>query len=396
MKKYCGAMVSVLFAAVSVSLAQNSVPYQDTYEQYTAGSNLVGTVWQGDTSSAQAVVTNGTPDAPSVGYPVPAAPHTQVMAFSNGPITNEFDGTTSNLTVVAIDTMVQPVFAEPPAGSQMAAVSNSQMSLYVDTNGYLNVYHGYLSGTIPGSPDSTQWTTLTGGSQLTNGSWCRLTVVMNYDTSIAPIAMFKVGVNGTFINSSEGYLSADVSTSKGGPWFISPTWTDADLRMHRVVLSGTGKMDDMVVATNEVAFTPAAEQYTTNGTSVSWLQAYFGNTNTPPHYYANWDAAAADDPDQDGAPTWAEFIAGTDPTNATSKLVIVSSTFSNGVPILKWIGSSKAQSPYSVEWSSNLMSITSWSTPTSGLPQADGTNQVTLPAPTFTPAFMRVNVTSTN
>lgn len=389
MKKNYAAVVSVFLTAASVSMAQNPVPYQDTYEGYGVGSNLVGTVWQGDTNAALAIVTNLIPTEPSVGYPVAAAAHTKVMAFSDGTLTNVFDGTTSNLTVVAFDTMIRPVFAERPESAQMGAVSNSQVSIYIDTNGYVNVYHGVLAAPFPGTPDSTQWTALTNATQISSGSWSRLTLVMNYDAA-GPISMYKVSVNGTFINSPEGYVSPDVGAAKDGPWFISPKWNDVDLRLHSIILSGSGMLDDLVVATNDITFSVGA-QYATNGTPVAWMQAQGLNTNG----LNTWDDVALADEDGDGASTWTEWIAGTSPTNAASKLFIVSITMSNSVPILKWVGTTNAVYPYVIQWSSNLMSIGAWTSATNNLPKVEGTNTITLPAAPFAPAFMRVNV-STN
>lgn len=398
MKKNLGSIVSVLCVTASVSMAQitNTIPYTDTYDsdKYAVGSNLVGSVWQSNTNGALAVVTNLT-YTPVAGYPITNALHDQVMAFSDGPITNEFDGT--GLTVVALDTMIKPVFTEPPSDSQMEAVSNSQMSLYFGTNGYVNVYHGVLASTIPGTPDSTQWTELTSGAQISPESWCRLTLVMNYDTSVAPISMFKVLVNGNLISAPNGYPGADVSTgATGGPWFISPKWDDANLALHGVVLFGSGMLDDMVVTTNEITYAAQVDLgNATNGVPIQWMLDRGMDTNGT---YTTYDQLALGDWDNDGAPTWTERLAGTDPTNETSKLVIISSTISNGLPVLKWIGTTNAMNTYNIQWSSNLTMISGWTTPTGGLPKGNSsfsTNEVTLPnAPTFTPVFMRVTVTN--
>lgn len=397
MKNGSMALVLALWAAASTSMAQNSVPHQDSYEGYAVGSNLVGAVWQGNTNSANALVTNGTPTEPSVGYPITNANHLKVMAFSEGPITNEFDGSTAGLTVVALDTMVQPIFAEGPAGDQLASVSNSQASLYIATNGYVNVYNGVIPDPYPETPTSLRWTALTNTTPLTPGDWVRLTVVMNYNPS-GPIAMFKVGINGKFIESTEGYADHDVGGAPGGPWFVSPNglptggWASYDLRFHRIVLSGSGKLDDLVVATNETTFTTQSQQYATNGVPIDWMSVTYNistnSTNT------TWDLVALDDPDHDGAPTWTEYIAGTDPTNPSSKLVIVSSTISNGFPVLKWIGSANARSPYIIQWSSNLTSIAAWTNTPVSKTQTEGINEVTLPNPGFSPAFLRVTVTN--
>jgi hypothetical protein len=222
---------------------------------------------------------------------------------------------------------------------------------------------------------------------------------MNYD-AVGLIAMFKVGVNGNFISAPDGYPGADVSTgATGGPWFISPKWNDADLRLHSIVLSGSGMLDDMVVATNAITYASQGDLgNATNGVPIQWMLDHGMYTNAP-SLFPTYDLLALGDWDNDGVPTWAERIAGTDPTNEFSKLVIISSTISNGFPILKWIGTTNAMNPYNIQWSSNLTIINGWTTITGGLPRPNSTystNEVTLPnAPTnFTPVFLRVTVTN--
>jgi hypothetical protein len=374
---------------MSMAQTTNTIPYEDSFESYAAGSNLIGTVWQGDTNSAIAIVTSLNYSA-SAGYPLTNANHTKVMAFSDGTITNELDGT--SLTVVAIDTMLRPVFSEPPTGPQLESVSNSQVSLYFATNGFVTVFSGIQLYAAPSNPnDGWEWTALTNTTPVTPGEWVRLTVVMNYDSVInGPVSMFKVAINGTFINSPNAYLSANVGDSKGGPWFVSPKWDDGDLRMHRIALSGSGMLDDFVVTTNEIAFNPpVGPAYATNGTSIAWMQGQGLSTNGT---YPTWDDVAMADEDGDGAPTWSEFYAGTQPTNLASTLKIVSLTYSNGLPLLKWIGSSNALAPYAVQWSSNLMSIGNWTPATNNLPITQGTNETSLPLPVSNPAFLQVIV----
>ena len=385
MKKRFPVIVSVLCAAASVSMAQHAVPYEDTYEGYATNSDLVGSVWQGDTNTSHAVVTNAPSTAPSVGYPVPTAAHTKVMAFSEGTITNEFNGTTSNLTVVAIDTMVKPVFAEPPTGSQLVAISNAQVSLYIDTNGFINIFHAkYFAFDEPGTQYAWGWSVLSNGvAKLATNDWLRLTITMNYNPSVV---MFKVALNGTTISGAEGFTSPTVATDKNGPWFAASANNAGMLR--RVVLSGSGMLDDMVVATNEITFA-AGGLYATNGTSIAWMQSSGLTTNGT---YPTWDDVALADQDGDGASTWAEYYAGTAPTNNTSKLVIVSATYSNGFPILKWIGTTNARAPYIIQWSSNLLSVLAWTNSSASLTQSEGTNEVTLPTPPVTPSFLRVTV----
>jgi len=199
--------------------------------------------------------------------------------------------------------------------------------------------------------------------------------------------MFKVGLNGQSLTSGDSFVDSDPETSTvGGPWFVGAKWNINDKRLNKIVLSGSGMLDDMVVATNEIAF---SVMVASNGAPIAWMQAQGLTTNVD---YPTWDAVAMGDQDNDGAATWAEHIAGTAPTNETSKLIIVSATYSNGAPILKWIGTTNALYPYLIQWSSNLMSVSSWMTATNNLPQVEGTNTVTLPTPASDKAFLRVNI----
>ena len=242
MKKRFGAIISVFGVMVSASMAQitNPVPYADTFEndKYAVGSNLVGTVWQGDTNDASAVVTNLSCTS-IVGYPVTNATHDQVLAFSAGvPITNEFNA--AGLAVVALDTMIKPTFSERPEGSQMAAVSNSQMSLYIGTNELVNIWHGTGTGWGAPSPSQVQWSEF---SQLnvSSGSWVRLTVTLNYlydDDSGSYSVMMKTAINGQVLTNSLGHSTPSPGVADGGPWFQAASWNNADARLHRVVLSG--------------------------------------------------------------------------------------------------------------------------------------------------------------
>ena len=70
----------------------------------------------------------------------------------------------------------------------------------------------------------------------------------------------------------------------------------------------------------------------------------------------------------------------------------MSATYSNGFPILKWIGTTNARAPYIIQWSSNLLSVLAWTNSSASLTQSEGTNEVTLPTPPVTPSFLRVTV----
>jgi hypothetical protein len=105
----------------------------------------------------------------------------------------------------------------------------------------------------------------------------------------------------------------------------------------------------------------------TNGMSDAWEQYYFGNTNH----------TALTDADADGASDYAEFIAGTNPTNAASRLLLSTPIFLGGSNVLyHWntvtnrayrLESRGAQPPWtpSCDWTQALTTGISYTLPAS-------------------------------
>lgn len=82
----------------------------------------------------------------------------------------------------------------------------------------------------------------------------------------------------------------------------------------------------------------------TNNTPLSWLADHGLEPN---------DTGALGDTDADGMPAWAEWIAGTLPTQSTSRLSITNAWASDNNHIMRW--STATGRVYSVNWSSNLV-----------------------------------------
>jgi sugar lactone lactonase YvrE len=116
-------------------------------------------------------------------------------------------------------------------------------------------------------------------------------------------------------------------------------------------------------ATNQYDFETRSATVTVNASappaticSDEWKIHFFGSTTNP---------AAADnaDPDGDGVPNWMEFLAGTDPTSALSKLKLASggliSVKAQSQMQLNWLTSPGRA--YALQWSSSLAS-SNWQT----------------------------------
>lgn len=86
------------------------------------------------------------------------------------------------------------------------------------------------------------------------------------------------------------------------------------------------------------------ENLATNGTPEWWLAAY-GWTN-------NFDAAATNDSDHDGAAAWEEWVALTDPTNRWDSFMISSAANTAGGNVITWV--CRTGRTYDVSWFTNF------------------------------------------
>jgi hypothetical protein len=107
---------------------------------------------------------------------------------------------------------------------------------------------------------------------------------------------------------------------------------------------------------------------TAQGTPYAWL-AQFGITS-------NQETLDLTDIDGDGALTWEEYVAGTDPTNPDSAFGILGIEFVGGLPQLRWFGTTDgAAQPVDVYMATNLLDPDCWSLVDTDISRTpDGTN----------------------
>ena len=156
-------------------------------------------------------------------------------------------------------------------------------------------------------------------------------------------------------------------------------------------VSGTfGQLTTNVVVTwvnvlsNGTVVAHMAESLATNRTPEWWLASYYGWTN-------DFDSAAMSDTDHDGMRAWQERVAGTDPTNAASRLQIDRLTVTNGSNYLRW-ASATGSWPYNIWMSTGLLG--GWIEVTNGLPPNPPTNWWWQPTPGVSPVFYRIMITN--
>ncbi len=158
------------------------------------------------------------------------------------------------------------------------------------------------------------------------------------DVAITGIAIGS-GQQGTLViskNLGQGTWSLSGQLSQSG---IAPTTTisNAPLGQYTVTFSDVPfyhtppDQSGMLTASNTLVLSGdyTFDDTNHNGISDAWEQFYFGSVSTNRTQYT--------DTDGDGMTDYAEFIAGTNPTNATSKLAFFPPTRStNGIVLLQW------------------------------------------------------------
>ena len=379
-------------AAYSTSLALGaSLPYSNSFEAYPAAYAITNDAdW---TASAAITAVTNVPylNTTAMNTAYMGAPlgdtHTNVLSFENAPLTNSYSGADP---VVSIDVMVRPNVSQELSYS--TAISNSQLSIAFLTNG-VAVWHGVQTAAY--SVDYATWSVLNASSTpISSGKWCRVTVSLNYhgepsDGEGGFNPMFKVQIDGQPLMSTNGHMTANLGDgTTNGPWLSMAKPLVYPTQISSLVLNGSGMIDDLNVQPS----TSADYITSTYGIPYNWFIVTGVTNDTSSNAMAAAESSTAD-ADVDGMPNWAEYYAGTGPTNPGSKLVIVSQVISNGIPRIKWLGSAGALAPYRVDESTNLVAGVGWQNVTNNIAyDTSGTNEVVLSAVASTQQFYRVTI----
>lgn len=227
------------------------LPYTNSFETYTNNQSIIGSRgWFADTN-LYAVVTNWPEDQAYSGYsgtrPLDdIANHDYLVRLDteNSSVSSMFGGTEENTNVV-IDQMI--LFVQSPDEDAQGVITNDdsvQLAYYVDTNGYLVVFHtdryrdsGYKY---------TNAFTLIPDLNIPSGTWARVTITMDYktDTSIRKDKYFQIAINDHLITNDIAY-NVPSATNQPGTYFVCANKTTATTKyLSSVNYSGTGYIDD--------------------------------------------------------------------------------------------------------------------------------------------------------
>jgi hypothetical protein len=355
---------------------------------------------------------------------------------------------------VYVDTMISPRpwdQVDPPE-----VPVDAQLAAFVNTNDNIVIWHKNYS-TVP-AERTNKWTVLA-NSSITTGTWVRLTFEMNYvdqDFPAGGLRFFRVILNGVEVSDTEGRSQPTFGSTAGGPWF--PMADNTRNYISSLTVNGTGKIDDLqfvtndpndtvfysIVATvdnpdaaslvpngivnvaesNSVVFSWFAKTgYTVTNVMVDGMLTY-PTTNTHPFnnvvtnhtiHVLTGELEGTDengvpyswltghglsesgtDDDLDGALTWEEYVAGTDPTNDMSFFQILEQGHgspSNYVAYYCTTNSGETE-PVDIYRSIDLLDEDGWVLVGENVPRsADGTNiWWDMNAPSNTPAFYKPTI----
>lgn len=204
----------------------NTIPYNESFEEYTNGFSLPGTNgWYAEDSRMGVITTNDYNY--SGAFPIPGA-HQQVLQV-DGAVTNRFSPSADSL--VWLDMIMQGEYWTDPI---MLTLSNTPFAFCVTTNGHLTVWNC----TNPPAPGNG-WTELKDTSIASN-QFIRVTVEADYNRDVNGQFYYRTWVNGTpSMNPQTWYAAANTNQNYFGDF----------------VAQGRFAMDDLVVTVPVIAIT---------------------------------------------------------------------------------------------------------------------------------------------
>ena len=263
------ALVLALGVMTSTVLAQ-APQYAEGFESVSTATNLLNASvtppWTGGADDVSTVVA-GTPDEPTVGYPLPAAAHTKVLQLNTegGTLTNSLATAASfESENVYVDSMVKFVPSEDLADFDDDGIKVAVYAFIAEEGENLStnlaIFHGGFDG------EGYRFTTNTVTDLAVDVSaWYRLTILLANDESVNKgelgsqgIQIFIDGVLLTNDNAYAGTAWTDVSEEDllngpgAGTWFVSASsLPESQKVVETLQFKGTGFVDDLVVGAGD-------------------------------------------------------------------------------------------------------------------------------------------------
>lgn len=329
----------------------NVLPFTETFENCTPGALHFQNGWLADPVDAAAVAAGS----------APAHGGTKVGTLNAGRLMQSFEGFEASTNLVWTDLLLRPARSDiPPLGDAPAL-----RVLPPDEPGTALFYVDYVTGLIIVYDGHTP-TPLTSQPALAPGAWARFTVRSDYAAK-----RWDLWINGTnvvrnlaFVNAAQDRF-AELAFDE--PALLeTPTTFDAI----RIALEWRGRPPGIIMIDDDH-----------DGICDDWERARFRSTDI---------ADGSSDQDHDRFPDRSEFLADTDPYDATSRLTITAfEPRDNGETRLRW--TSAENRVYSLIVKTNLADAL-WMPYLSAVAATAPTNALTLPAGIPSPAFFRIRL----
>ncbi|HTA31148.1 MAG TPA: hypothetical protein VK731_11725, partial [Candidatus Cybelea sp.] len=219
-----------------------------------------------------------------------------------------------------------------------------------------------------------------------------------FDPTIPASALYNVYIwhpqNDTFTTNAQVHVTGATNaialsvnqTVDGGVWRALATnmYFAAGTNGNVTLFNNTGATNKFLVANAMMWVYNAAQDYSSNGAVPAWWANFYFGTN------ANGSVNGSEDPDGDGYSNYAEYVLGTDPTDATSHLnFAVSPLSSNEVAVT--FSPCQGGRAYQILTSTNL-SNPLWITLTNGFTvNTNGSGTFTLAQTNGAPAYYRMS-----
>ena len=355
-------LTMLLLVAPASSHAQaNAIPANWSFEAEAPGTAIVDTNgvgilgWTGSSFTASnhaAEVVAITPPSPSGGYPLPSETHNNVIRIL-GDVQTTFNTNSAlhrSYANVYIDWLVQAgqlTVDEPdiPDGIQVAG--------FFTTNGLLKIYHANYTNSF--NPVLNRYWTELQHTPVGSNDWVRLTICMDYLSAPSIFQklenFFAIQLNGQILSHPTAYLSPVLDDPGDGNfpqqagagetnmWFLNADSGFGDglqasgnvpnnAFLTAVEFSGLGHIDDLVVMTNFPSFGPPPPLTPFE----IWIAQFSVGAEDGP----------GDDPDEDGATNWEEYLAGTSASDPNDVFKIIVEEYMNGTNCVTWLSSTNS------------------------------------------------------
>jgi fibronectin type 3 domain-containing protein len=265
-------LLSLILTSSVKADGSNMMPYEETFESFSNNYSMLyddsvagvpprSNGWWLGNSNDVANVSNLTFSYLAPGYPYIAGTQTNVLYFETATgskgISNLFPTIRTNMYM---EMMLRPGRMDAEESPLVKNVTNNcHLAMYVNTNGFLTVYHTRITPTgeyvwdeeaqtnvwVEGEPIfSTQWTSLS-HTRIESNDWIRVLIELCVESAGLPRFQIRLNNGLPMTDTNAFFLSGEsVDTAQpGGTWFVSALYSLKTFS--GISIGGMGMIDDL-------------------------------------------------------------------------------------------------------------------------------------------------------